>query len=48
MNKIVRCNKCGAMVQMLIDCKCNDCGIKCCDEKMQEITEEEASKYLNK
>ena len=46
MEKIVRCEKCGAMVKVLIDCKCENCGIKCCGEAMKEISAEEASKYL--
>ncbi len=46
MKKIVRCEKCGAMVEVLIDCTCENCGIKCCNEKMKEISEEEAKKYL--
>lgn len=46
MEKIVRCEKCGAMVKVLIDCTCENCGIKCCNETMKEISEEEAKKYL--
>ena len=46
MKKIVRCENCGAMVEVLIDCQCNDCGIKCCNETMKEISEEEAKKYM--
>ena len=46
MEKIVRCEKCGAMVKVLIDCTCENCGIKCCGETMKEITKEEADKYL--
>lgn len=48
MAKIVRCEKCGAMVKVLIDCTCNDCGIKCCNETMKEISEEDAKKYNEK
>ena len=46
MEKIVRCEKCGAMVKVLIDCTCEGCGIKCCNETMKEVSEEEAKKYL--
>ena len=45
---IVRCEKCGAMVKVLIDCTCENCGIKCCGETMKEISKEEAEKLLNK
>lgn len=46
MEKFIRCEKCGAMVKVLIDCTCGDCGIKCCNETMKEISEEESKKYL--
>lgn len=46
MEKFARCEKCGAMVKVLIDCTCGDCGIKCCNDKMKQISEEEAKKYL--
>lgn len=38
-NKLVikKCKQCGAMVNVLIDCTCNDCGIKCCGEEMVEL-----------
>lgn len=47
-DKIVRCEKCGAMVKVLIDCTCENCGIKCCGEVMKEISAEDADKYLEK
>ena len=28
------CKKCGAMVEVLKDCTCEGCGIKCCGEEM--------------
>lgn len=46
MENFVRCKKCGAIVKVLIDCTCEDCGIKCCNEKMKEISEEEAKNYI--
>lgn len=46
MEKFVRCENCGAMVKVLIDCKCDNCGIKCCNEPMKEISEEDAKKYM--
>ena len=46
MDKIVVCEKCGAMVKVLIDCTCENCGIKCCGETMKEISAEEANKRL--
>lgn len=48
MEKIVLCEKCGAMVKVLIDCTCANCGIKCCGEAMKEISAEEAEKILAK
>ena len=29
MKKIARCESCGAMIKVLIDCTCENCGIKC-------------------
>ena len=46
MDKIVICEKCGAMVKVLIECTCENCGIKCFGEVMKEITAEEAKKHL--
>ena len=34
---IKKCMKCGARVQVLEDCTCDNCGIKCCGEQMQEL-----------
>ncbi len=32
---IKKCMKCGAMVQVLEDCSCENCGIRCCGDQMQ-------------
>lgn len=39
MNKLIikKCNSCNAMVKVLEDCNCNDCGISCCGEPMVEL-----------
>ena len=35
---IKKCSKCGATVKVIKDCMCGeDCGIKCCGEKMQVL-----------
>lgn len=34
---IKKCLKCGAIVKVIKDCDCNDCGIVCCNEKMEEL-----------
>lgn len=31
---IKKCTKCGALVKVIEDCKCEGCGIKCCGEEM--------------
>ncbi len=36
---IKKCLKCGAMVEVLKDCTCDNCGIKCCGEQMVELKE---------
>lgn len=32
-----RCLKCGAIVEVIKDCTCKDCGIKCCGQEMTEV-----------
>lgn len=32
-----KCEKCGAVIKVIEDCKCDNCGIKCCDEQMKVI-----------
>ena len=38
-NKLIikKCMSCGALVKVLEDCNCDDCGIKCCGEQMKEL-----------
>jgi superoxide reductase len=35
--KLVKCEKCGAMVEVMVDCTCEGCGIQCCGETMKEV-----------
>ena len=35
--KLKRCLKCGALVKVIKDCNCKDCGIKCCGDAMNEV-----------
>lgn len=32
---IKKCKKCGALVKIIKDCTCENCGIKCCNEQME-------------
>ena len=32
-----RCNKCGALLKVLKDCNCDNCGITCCGEPLDNI-----------
>ena len=34
---IKKCHSCGAMVKVLADCTCENCGIKCCGEVMTAL-----------
>ena len=34
---IKKCTKCGAMVKIIEDCNCDNCGIKCCEEQMVKL-----------
>ena len=31
------CNKCGALIEVLKDCTCENCGIKCCGEQTKVV-----------
>ncbi len=35
--KIKKCLKCGALINVMKDCTCDDCGIMCCDSEMVEL-----------
>lgn len=37
MLEIRRCEKCGAVVKVLQDCTCENCGIQCCGDTMKEV-----------
>ena len=37
MKEIRVCEKCGASVEVIKDCKCENCGIKCCGQEMSVI-----------
>ncbi len=34
---VKKCMKCGALVRVIEDCSCNDCGITCCGEQMIKL-----------
>ena len=34
---IKKCKKCGAMVKVIEDCTCDNCGIRCCGEEMEKL-----------
>lgn len=35
--KILKCLKCGALVESIVDCTCQNCGVQCCGEPMTEL-----------
>ena len=35
--KVKKCRKCGAMIKIINDCNCDNCGIKCCNEAMTVV-----------
>ena len=45
---IKKCLKCGAMVEVLEDCTCENCGIKCCGEQMVELIPNSVDAALEK
>lgn len=38
-NKLIfkKCESCGALVKVIKDCTCDNCGIKCCGKEMIEV-----------
>lgn len=32
-----KCSKCGALIKVIKDCNCEDCGIKCCGDVMANV-----------
>lgn len=34
---IKKCLKCGALVEVINDCNCSECGITCCGEPMVKL-----------
>ena len=45
---IKKCPKCGATVKVIVDCKCDDCGIKCCGEPMKTIKANDSDGAIEK
>lgn len=35
--KVKKCNNCGAVVEIIEDCTCGNCGIACCGKEMSDI-----------
>lgn len=35
--RIAKCLKCGALVKIINECNCENCGIMCCGEKMKVL-----------
>ena len=35
--KIKKCQKCGALIEVINDCTCGDCGITCCGKPMVRL-----------
>ena len=51
MNKnfvLKKCKKCGAFVEVLEDCTCENCGIKCCGQEMEIIRENSVDASVEK
>jgi len=36
--KIKKCLKCGAMIKVIEDCNCKECGFTCCGQTMKEMS----------
>ena len=45
---IKKCQKCGALVEVINDCNCGDCGITCCGETMVKLIPNSVDASLEK
>ena len=45
---IKKCKSCGAMVKVIKDCTCENCGIKCCGEEMEILVPNSVEASLEK
>ena len=45
---IKKCHKCGALVKVIKDCTCDNCGINCCNEPMKELKANESDGNVEK
>lgn len=45
---IKKCLKCGALVKVINDCACKDCGIKCCNAEMTLVIANSADAAMEK
>ncbi len=45
---IKKCTKCGALVEVLKDCECDNCGIRCCGEPMTVLKENSVDAAIEK
>ena len=45
---IKNCKSCGAIVKVLKDCTCENCGIKCCGEEMEILVPNSVEASLEK
>ena len=45
---IKKCTKCGAIVKVIEDCNCGNCGIVCCDEPMKTISANQTDGAIEK
>lgn len=43
-----KCSKCGAIVKILDDCKCDDCEISCCSKEMEDVNPNSVSASFEK
>ena len=34
---IQKCPKCGALIKVIKNCNCEDCGLKCCNETLKAL-----------
>lgn len=45
---IKKCSKCGALIKVINDCNCSDCGFNCCGESMITLKANESDASFEK
>ena len=45
---IKKCPKCGALIKVIKDCDCQECGVTCCNEPLKELVPDTVDAAIEK